>query len=133
MKCLLDTHTLLWALTDDYHLTEEIKDLIIDEKNIIYVSVASIWEIQLKHSIYPNFPYSAKEIMNFCQRAGYIFLSIGVESVTEIDNLILKDTEFASKDPFDKLLLSQAKVNNMKFLTHDHVFKHYNESCIVHF
>lgn len=35
MKCLLDTHTLLWALTDDYHLTEEIRDLIIDEKNII--------------------------------------------------------------------------------------------------
>lgn len=130
MKYLLDTHTLIWALKDSPQLTSEIREEIINEKNVIYVSVASLWEIQLKHQKCPDFHYSAKQIVNFCQRAGYIFLAIGIDPITGLEDLKIKEKEYVNKDPFDKILLSQAKVNNMVLLTHDQVFSHYEENCI---
>ena len=122
MKLLLDTHVLLWALEDSPRLPLSIRDLIIDEKNEIYVSTISLWEIAIKHKKNPsNMPYSAEEIRNYCQRAGYIFLSLNLDNVT-----IYEKYDFSvHQDPFDQMLVSQSATHNMRLLTHDDKLKLY--------
>ncbi len=51
MNILLDTHILLWALTRDQRLPQQAIDLITDENNKIYYSIASIWEVEIKSSL----------------------------------------------------------------------------------
>lgn len=116
MKVLLDTHVILWALGTPERLPEYIADLICDEKNDIYVSAASLWEIGIKHKKAPEqMPFSSTQIRDYCQRAGYYFLSISVESISAFDKLSFEN----NSDPFDQMLVSQSIANNMKFITHD--------------
>ena len=120
MKYLLDTHVLLWALEDNIKLPEKIKDIICDDNNQIYISTISLWEIALKHKIAPqHMIYSASQIRDYSCRAGYIFLSLGVDGACQIDSL-----DFGKhKDPFDQMLVSQSVANQMKFITHDEKIK----------
>lgn len=127
MKLLLDTHVILWALEDSYRLPDYIKEMICDENNEIYVSVASLWEISLKHKKSPDkMIYSAINIRDYCQRAGYYFLSLSVDNISTFDSLNLS----SHKDPFDQILVSQSISNNMKLITHDELIKQYNVGFI---
>ncbi len=54
MKLLLDTHILLWAISNDMRLPEKARKLIEDETNEIYYSVISLWEVEIKHLAYPD-------------------------------------------------------------------------------
>ena len=77
MKLLLDTHTLLWALGSPEKLPEYIIEMICNENNDVYLSAASLWEISIKHKKAPTkMPFTATQIRDYCQRAGYFFLSI---------------------------------------------------------
>ena len=123
MKLLLDTHTLLWALEDSSHLPEHIREMIIDEKNEIYVSAISLWEISIKHKIDPaKMPFDSQEIRNYCQRAGYIFLSLNLDAITTFDNNDLS----IHRDLFDQMLVCQSATHNMRLLTHDKKLKLFN-------
>lgn len=53
MKILLDTHMLLWALTDDPKLPQKAREIIEQDENDIYYSMISLWEIELKHLLHP--------------------------------------------------------------------------------
>ena len=120
MKLLLDTHTLLWALGSPENLPEYIVEMICNENNDVYLSVASLWEISIKHKNSPlKMPFTASQIRDYCQRAGYFFLSISVDSISAFDKLAFD----GNNDPFDQILVSQAISNNMKFLTHDEKIK----------
>lgn len=122
MKLLLDTHTLLWALGSPERLPEYIVEMICNENNDVYLSAASLWEISIKHKKAPEkMPFSATQIRDYCQRAGYFFLSISVDSVSTLDKLSLAN----NNDPFDQMLVSQAITNNMKFITHDEKIKQF--------
>ena len=130
MKILLDTHVLLWALGSPERLPGYIVDLICDEKNEIYVSAASLWEIGIKHKKAPaQMPFSSIQIRDYCQRAGYYFLSVSVESTSTFDKLSFEN----NNDPFDQMLVSQSIANNMKFITHDDKIKQFGFSNIEHF
>ena len=122
MKLLLDTHTLLWALGSPERLPEYIVEMICNENNDVYLSAASLWEISIKHKKAPEkMPFSAIQIRDYCQRAGYFFLSISVDSVSTLDKLSLTN----NNDPFDQMLVSQSIANNMKLVTHDEKIKQY--------
>ena len=119
MKLLLDTHVLLWALEDSPRLPYDIREMICDEHNDIYVSVVSLWEISIKHKKTPEkMIYSATQIRDYCQRAKYYFLSVNVDNVSVLDKL-----ESEHLDPFDRMLACQSESNNMKLLTHDKQIK----------
>lgn len=122
MKLLLDTHVLLWALATPERLPMYIADMICDEKNDVYVSAVSLWEISIKHKKSPNkMPFSAAQIRDYCQRAGYLFLSVSVDSVSIFDGLMFEN----NNDPFDQMLTSQSIANNMKLITHDKRIKRF--------
>ena len=123
MKLLLDTHVLIWALQDSPKLPIYIRDMICDENNEIYVSVISLWEISIKHKKDPeNMPCSSIQIRDYCQRAGYIFLSLSVDNISTYEKFDLS----SHKDPFDQILVCQSASNSMKLLTHDPKIKQYN-------
>lgn len=130
MKVLLDTHVLLWALGNPEILPEYIIDLVCDEKNEIYVSAVSLLEIAIKHKKAPaQMPFSSIQIRNYCQRAGYYFLSMSVESTSTFDKLNFEN----NNDPFDQMLVSQSIANNMTFVTHDSKIKEFGFGNIEFF
>lgn len=130
MKILLDTHVVLWALEDSSYLPQNIKEMICDERNEIYVSVLSLWEIAIKHNKHPKImTRSAIEIRNYCQRAGYIFLSLSVDNVSIYQKMDLS----SHLDPFDQMLVSQAVSSNMILITHDKEILKYNSSSVLLF
>ena len=122
MKLLLDTHTLLWALGSPEKLPEYIIEMVCNENNDVYLSAASLWEISIKHKKAPSkMPFTATQIRDYCQRAGYFFLSISVDSVSAFDKLSFEN----NNDPFDQILVSQSVANNMKLITHDDKIKQF--------
>ena len=130
MKLLLDTHVVLWALEDSPYLPSNIREMICDERNEIYVSALSLWEIAIKHKKHPEIlTRSAIEIRNYCQRSGYIFLSLSIDNVTSYQTLDLS----SHMDPFDQMLVSQALSSNMTLITHDKSLLKYNIPSILLF
>lgn len=133
MKILLDTHAIIWALTDDPTLSKKAKAEISDSKNTIYYSLASIWEIAIKNAKAPErCPYNEKEISELCDKSGFLLLDITAVHIYGLRNLTIKPgKELYNHDPFDRILLSQAKSEGMKLFSHDTNFDNYDERCVV--
>lgn len=131
MNILLDTHTCLWALEDNPRLPALAREMITNLDNNIFVSVVSIWEVSLKKSKDKDFADPA-DVVKCSQKAGFRFLALGVESILRSNNLKVKMGEYVNKDPFDRILVSQAVENEMVFLTSDDVIKHYDEDAVLY-
>ena len=132
MNILLDTHIAIWALNDDPDLTEQARDLILDPNNNIYYSTVSVWEVLLKHERRPkSIPFTEKDFSDACREAGFIPLTLADKHVLAVNTLSRNDTESEHNDPFDRILLAQAKVENLTFLTHDRLIAGYNERCVI--
>ena len=132
MKILLDTHILLWALTNDPRLCEHARELLLDEKNEIYYSILSLWETELKRLAHPDaIAVTAKELSKYCTKAGYMKLPLQEQHIFALENLRREPDAPVHKDPFDRLLICQVCTEGMMFLTHDALILDYEERCIL--
>ena len=132
MNILADTHILIWSLRDDDKLPSAAKEYILSKNNEIYYSMVSVWEVAMKHKAHADQMNLTADIFNeFCQKAGYIRLDGLVEHVLTLKSLKTKTGMTEHNDPFDRLLVAQAKYENMVFLTHDGKMKNFDEDCIV--
>ena len=132
MNLLLDSHILIWALTEDARLSRKARQLILDTDNVIYYSAASIWEISVKHTAHPEeIEFSGRELSEYCRQAGYLQLEIKEKHVHALETFERAESAPPHKDPFDRILLAQAKAENMSFLTHDARIPDYNEKCVI--
>ena len=132
MKYLLDSHVLIWALFSDEKLARKAFDIINSRDNEIYYSAASIWEIGMKHAKAPEkMPVSGKVLMECSEQAGMLSLPIIQEHAAAVNELRRKDGEPPHNDPFDKMLIAQAKCENMILLTHDRLLSGYGEDCVM--
>ena len=133
MKLLLDTHIIIWALTDDPRLSRKARELLSSPDNVIFYSVASLWEIAIKNKKAPEkCPYHEKEIMEYCDRAGFLSLDIKAIHILSLRDLRIKPDQYLSNhDPFDRIILCQAKAEGCMMLSHDHAFLCYDEPCVV--
>ena len=138
MKYLLDTHVLLWALkgvnSNGEEFPEKIREIFLSEHNDIFYISVNIFEVEIKRIVRPqdNLP-SGEELINFCSEAGFFPLSLRSEH-TLLMKTLQKDTAVKDhKDPYDWLLISQAKSEDMKLITHDSKIQQYQENCIVGF
>ena len=133
MKFLLDTHILLWALSEDDKLPEKAKRIIEDNSNEIYYSVLSLWEIEIKHMKHPDKMFlNAKKLDAFCKEADYNSLSLNSECIFKLNELKRSPDAPIHLDPFDRMLISQAISNNIILLTHDERIKEYTNSEIMY-
>ena len=132
MNLLLDTHIAIWALNDDDLLSVKARELILDPDNTIYYSTVSVWEVLLKHSRRPeNIPFDETDFSEGCKEAGFIPLNLADKHILAVHTLSRRTDSKDHNDPFDRLLIAQAKVENLSFLTHDKLIPDYTEKCII--
>lgn len=132
MRYLLDTHVLFWAISSETKLSEQVLAIINNPQNDIFFSTASVWEVVIKHGKNAsNMPVTGIEFTEGCLQAGFIPLAIENEHVLTVSGLRRRDGEPPHHDPFDRVLIAQAKSENMTFLTHDSLLCGYGESCVM--
>ena len=122
MKILIDTQIFLWLFGFLKRISPNVRQLLKDPQNTIYFSAASAWEIAIK---YGNGKLKLADepkifIPDRLKRANFNWLEINHEHTLEVANL-----PQIHKDPFDRLLITQANVENLTLLSADSVFDKY--------
>jgi PIN domain nuclease of toxin-antitoxin system len=117
MKYILDTHVLLWLLTNPKELSDNVKSIIENPKNEITVSAISFWEISLKFSIgkltLENF--IPEDFYQASVKMGFNLIPIKPEVTQSFHHLNV----FYHRDPFDRMLIWQAITENYTLITKD--------------
>ncbi len=112
MRLLLDTHVVLWWLSDAPALSEEARTAIADSENMVYVSTVTVWEIAVKRAL------GKLEISDdwyaVLEEGAFRQLSITWEHARTVGDLPDRH-----RDPFDRLLVAQAMVEDLVVVTHD--------------
>ena len=122
MKLLLDTHIFLWLISGDTRLSASLRQIIRKPENDIYLSVVSIWEAIIKHGLGKLFLPEPPEIYLPKQRKLHLIQSLPVDedSVSQLSKLPL-----LHRDPFDRMLISQALQYNLTIATVDNAIRAY--------
>jgi PIN domain nuclease of toxin-antitoxin system len=129
MRLLLDTHIALWAITDDPRLSEVARALIVEPANEIFISVAALWEIAIKHAVRRRIsamPVSAATALQDFLGAGFQVLDIIPAHV-----LALEALPGLHGDPFDRIMVAQALSTPLRLLTRDTKVSAYSDTIIV--
>lgn len=112
MRYLLDTQVILWWYFDSKRLTKEHLKLIADERNEVYVSAASIWEIEVKRR---NGKLECPvDMMERIKADGFLLLPITAEQLVP-----LRTIPSIHNDPFDRLLVCQSMVEKIPLISYD--------------
>lgn len=121
MKLLLDTHLLLWAAGSPERLSPPARALLEDPENELFFSAASLWEIAIKRGLgRDDFKVDARVLRRGLLDNGYSELPIASEHAVAIDTL-----PPIHKDPFDRILVTQAMVEGITLLTADGLVAQY--------
>ena len=133
MKVLIDTHIAIWAVLNDPKLPERAKNIILDEENEIFYSTASVWEITIKHMLHPDrIRINGGLLAKGCEDNGYMVLPIFNKHVSELETLKRLENTPRHNDPFDRIMVAQAKAENLMFLTHDSLIPYYGDPFIIY-
>lgn len=120
---LLDTHLLLWAATGSERLPGPTRALLEDPTTEIRFSVVNLWEIVIKSQVRPmEFQIDADALRAYARLAGLAELALLGEHVLRVGDLPL-----LHRDPFDRLLLAQARYEKLTLLTADAQLLAYGE------
>lgn len=124
MIYLIDTHLVLWWAVNDPALSKKARALMADSDNALFVSPVSFWEISIKRSLGKlDFHGGSQDLL----RAGPFHpLVLTVEHAWQAGRLPLHH-----RDPFDRLLIAQARVEGLTLLTHDARLKSYGSSVYL--
>ena len=121
MRVLIDTHLLLWSLASPGKLPAKARQRI--ESSEVFASAASIWEVSIKSAL-GKLQANPAEVLSGIEPAGFDHLHITGEHAAEVARL-----PHVHKDPFDRLLVAQALVENMILLTDDDTLGGYGD-CV---
>ena len=119
MNFLLDTHTLIWTLENNLTLSHKARDAIINGENMIFVSSVSAWEISIKKS------------MGKLETPDNLYEEIRLHRFTEL-KINFEHAQLAGKlpaihkDPFDRMLISQAIIEKLTLITRDKQIAQYD-------
>jgi PIN domain nuclease of toxin-antitoxin system len=112
MKLLLDTHVLFWALFESNKLNLKTQEALNNKNNLIFVSIVSLWELQIKQSI--GKIVLPDNFFNLISKTKHEVLSIKVTHIEQLKNLPL-----IHRDPFDRMLIAQAIAEELDLMTCD--------------
>jgi len=128
MSILLDTKVFLWAAGLEGRLSESAKTLLDDPAQEIYFSAASAWEIAIKWSKGRlTLPASPHEVVNrIITTAGLSQLAISTK-----DSCAVADLPNHHSDPFDRLLVAQARSNNLRLMAANPMLERYDVDVIA--
>ncbi len=122
MKYLIDTHILLWLTEDNPNLRANVKSLYLNKENQFYLSLASLWEMVLKISL--------KKLSIACPLDEFIEIHIKGNDIyilpIQLEHILfLQNLPCHHRDPFDRLIICQAIVDQMKLVSYDQHFASY--------
>ena len=122
MRVLLDTHTLLWWLDGDRHLSRRARNVIADDDNTVLVSAASAWEISTKVRLgkLPGAIEVAAELPAILRQQNFEPLPIAIVHALRAGNL-----PGPHRDPFDRILIAQAQDEDLALVSNERVFDAY--------
>ncbi len=123
MDYLLDTQAVIWFINGDERVPASVRDAVRNPGNTVSITVVNLWEIAIKRSINKlKISSSLQDIQSDILSRQINLLSITVEHLTAVESL-----EFIGKhrDPFDRLIISQAIVEEMTLISSDPQFKNY--------
>ena len=122
MRLLIDTHALLWWLTDDPSLSRAARKAMVETSNVLLASAASAWEIATKVRLgrLPGAAELAADFQGFMRREGFTTLDITADHAIRAGLL-----PGPQKDPFDRMLISQAQAENLPIVTNERSFEAY--------
>ena len=122
MRLLLDTHALLWFAAGDSRLARRARRAIEDDANAVLLSAASVWEMAIKISLGRlTLPTTATEFMRSKLQSGLEMLPVDWSHAAAVETM-----PFHHRDPFDRLLIAQAQLEDLTIVTGDPAFRKYN-------
>jgi PIN domain nuclease of toxin-antitoxin system len=123
LNLLLDTHLLLWAASEPERLSSKARALLLDPSNQLLFSAASLWEISIKNSLErADFKVDPRRLWRMMLVNGYRELPVSSEHTVAVNEL-----PPLHKDPFDRILVAQARVEGLLLLTVDKALAKYGE------
>jgi PIN domain nuclease of toxin-antitoxin system len=122
VRILLDTHALLWALEDNPRLTSKAAEAILDSGNEILVSAGSVMEIALKHRL-GKLPEAARHVADWDAVFGN--LAAVPLAVTVAHAALAGGLDIPHKDPFDRLLIAQARIERAPIVSNEQLFDNF--------
>jgi PIN domain nuclease of toxin-antitoxin system len=121
VRLLLDTHVLLWSSESPERLSEAVRELLDRPETEVYFSVVSLWEIGIKRALKrPDFQFEPRVLRKELLAHGYHELPVLAEHTLAIERL-----PGLHRDPFDRLLLCQALVEDLTVMTNDELLIQY--------
>ncbi len=124
MKYLLDTNILIWWLETNTRLSPRIKHIINEKGNSIYVSSISAWEMNIKKAIGKlTTPDDLEEVIALNH---FIPLSVTIAHAMQVKHLPLHH-----RDPFDRMIIAQAQLEQFAIITADPIFEKYSVAVIL--
>lgn len=127
MKLLLDTHILLWSAGQPDKLSDKARSLLLDASNTLFFSAASIWEIVIKRGLgRDDFKVDPQRLRKQLVINGYEEIAVSSDHAIAVDILA-----GLHKDPFDRILIAQARSEGMLLMTSDLLVSQYGDGIIV--
>ncbi len=128
MKYLLDTGVFLWSLGDEYRLNEKARELLTSSETELYLSSASSWEISIKFALGTlSLPKPPSQFIP----TAIASMSIRSLDITHLHSLMAGDLPKHHRDPFDRMLIAQARLEDMVLLTADREFGKYDVELML--
>jgi PIN domain nuclease of toxin-antitoxin system len=121
MNYLLDTQAFIWMDSGSTNLSSKVRDVLLDRNNVLFLSVVSVWEMQIKYSLGKlHLRSPLPQLIADQQKNGVLQLSVELKHIFELAKLPLHHG-----DPFDRLLVAQARVENLQLITADRKLTQY--------
>lgn len=126
MNLLLDSCTFYWLCEEHNRLSERAKKIFLDEENTAFLSVVSMWELTVKQQLgrirFDEDPYTF--FYHQCQYADITMLPLNPDAIEHLPSL-----PTVHNDPFDRMLICQAKTHDLTILTPDQKIHQYDVTC----
>jgi len=127
VRLLLDTHALLWWWTDDQQLSLTAREAIAEQRNVVLVSAASVWEISTKFRLgkFAIAAHALKQFQSLIEADGFGHLPI-----TWQHSLLAGGYPHDHRDPFDRMLAAQSDIEKARLVTCDAAFAAFNTQVL---
>ena len=123
MKYLLDTSTFIWFVDGDKQLSQVARECIENERNELFISIVTLWEIVIKQTLGKlDFSADVQQMVFDIETMDAQLLGVEAEHLQSLESLTLPSDH---KDPFDRLLISQAIANGLSVIGNDKKFLYY--------
>ncbi|MEO6589641.1 MAG: type II toxin-antitoxin system VapC family toxin [Pyrinomonadaceae bacterium] len=121
MHLLIDTHILIWFLEGNKLLSKTRRQIVADSQNNIFVSIACLWEMAIKISIGKlTLAKPLADVIKQIEIEGFEILPVLPEHTLQVSTL-----PFHHRDPFDRIIIAQAQIENLAVMTDDKDFADY--------